>query len=60
MGAVIALLPSIISAVTSGVEAIRKIRQAAKQTGEWTDAQEAEFQDLISKLNTEPQWQPRA
>lgn len=58
MSEAIALIPSLISASTSIIEYIAKVRLAAQQAGEWTLALEDEFQGLLDAAKTNPAWQP--
>lgn len=47
-----------ISLVNSGLQWILKTRAAAMQSGEWTLAQEQDFQEKIVRKMSEPHWQP--
>jgi hypothetical protein len=53
---VLANLPTILQAGKAGFDFIASVRTAAKQSGEWTDANEAEFQDKIAKEAISPEW----
>ena len=60
MPAIIALilanLPLIISTGEAGFKFIASIRTAAKQSGEWTDEVEAQFQHQIGVEELDPAW----
>ena len=61
MTAIIALilanLPTIMQAGQVGFNFINGIRTAAKQSGEWTDQNEADFQSKIASEKLDPAWQ---
>ena len=54
---VLANLPTIIQAGQAGFKFIQSVRAAAQQAGEWTDAQEAEFQAKLAAQALDPAWQ---
>lgn len=58
MGAMLTLLPSLITAGKDLFKMISEIRSAAKQSGEWTDEHEAEFQKLLTEAADKPHWKP--
>lgn len=67
MTAALALIPVILQylpQVTVGVENliawIRSIRSAAQQSGEWTDALEAQFRKSLLDSGIDPAYQPDA
>lgn len=67
MTAALALIPIILQylpQITLGVENlvawIASIRLAAKQTGEWTDAMEAQYRASLLQAGIEPEYQPDA
>jgi hypothetical protein len=55
---VVANLPAIVKSGQTVVEFIRRERQVAVQSGEWTDAHEAEFSALLAAAGRSPAWQP--
>ena len=61
MPAIIALilanLPTLIQAGQAGFNFIASIRTAAKQSGEWSPQNEADFQALLAKETLDPAWQ---
>jgi hypothetical protein len=54
---ILANLPAIIEAGKSGYDFIQSVRAAAQQAGEWTEAQEAEFQAKLAEQTIDPAWQ---
>lgn len=59
-------LPTILSAAKEvfGVGAtlyayVGKLRDAARQNAEWTDAQDAAFAEQVRQAGLDPAWQPR-
>ena len=54
---IIANLPTILAAGKAGFDFIASVRTAAKQSGEWTEEHEAEFQALFAKEAVDPAWQ---
>ena len=60
MGAILALLPSLISGGKTLWDLYAHIRDTMKQSGEWNSANEAEFQKLLADAGTKPEWQPDA
>jgi hypothetical protein len=56
---ILAMLPSLIAAGKDIYKMVSEIRTAAKQSGEWTDAHEAEFQSLLDTAAKAPHWQPQ-
>ena len=57
---VLANLPAIISLGKSGYDLVHAIRVAAQQSGEWSDAAEAEFQKKLADEEIDPAWLPDA
>ena len=53
-------LPSILKVGKAGYDFIQSVRSAAQQSGEWTDAQEAEFQAKLADESIDPAWLPDA
>jgi hypothetical protein len=60
LSAIIALIPSVVSGITSLVNWIQTIRTAAQQTGAWTPALEAQYQAMLQSAASAPEWQPDA
>ena len=67
MLALLALLPTIVSGVSSGISAVKNgialisaIREAAKQSGDWDESHEALFQEALLATKSDPAWQPDA
>jgi hypothetical protein len=58
IAAILALLPSVISGVQSTIEYIKKVRETAKQTGEWPQEIEDQFQASIDAMSDDPAWKP--
>lgn len=58
MGAILALLPSLIPAVTSLITYIGSIRTASQQSGEWTADMETAYHTMLQQAATAPEWQP--
>jgi hypothetical protein len=56
MGAMLTLLPSLITAGKDLFKMISEIRTAAKQNGEWTEAHEADFQKLLEEAASKDHW----
>ncbi len=54
---ILANLPTIISAGEAGYKFVASIRAAAKQSGEWTEADEAKFQEKLAQEAVDPAWQ---
>ena len=50
-------LPTLIQAGQAGFNFIASIRTAAKQSGEWSPQNEADFQALLAKETLDPAWQ---
>lgn len=59
MPALIALLPTLLSGIREAVTVINSIRAAARQTGELTPEQDAEFQAKLDAMFASPEWEPR-
>lgn len=55
---VVANLPAIIKSGQTVIEFCRRERTVAVQSGEWTDAHEAEFAALLAAAGRTPAWQP--
>jgi hypothetical protein len=51
-------LPALLEAGESVASFIAGFRQAAQQSGEWTDANEAAFQAAIAADDNSQAWQP--
>lgn len=47
----------LLNVVIQIMDKIAKIRAAAQQAGEWTPAQEAEFQERKREIYNSPAWQ---
>lgn len=60
MPALIALLPTLLQGIREAVSVINAIRAAARQTGELTPEQDAEFQAKLDATFASPEWKPRA
>lgn len=65
MQALLVLLPQIFALIVglSGsingvIDLINKIRDAAKQTGDWTDDMETQYLNAILATRYDPAWQP--
>jgi uncharacterized protein (UPF0264 family) len=60
LAAILAMLPQAIQAGQSLFDFFQHVRKTAKQTGEWDDAHEAAFQEVLAAAGNSPQWKPRA
>ena len=54
----IPMLPTIGTGVENIISFIGSVRTAAKQTGEWTDAMEANFRGALLVMGRDPAYQP--
>jgi len=59
MPALISLIPTILSGIREAVSVINAIRAAAKQSGELTPEQDAEFQKQLDEMFARDYWKPR-
>jgi hypothetical protein len=59
MPALIALIPTLLSGIREAVSVINAIRAAAKQSGELTPEQDAEFQKQLDEMFARDYWKPR-
>lgn len=55
---ILAALPAIIQGGTAVVNFVEQLRTATQQTGEWTDAQEQQYQTLLAQEAQAPEQQP--
>lgn len=55
---IIAMIPSATAAVGAIIRFVAEIRNAAKQSGEWTPELERQFIDSLISRTTDPAWQP--
>ena len=55
---ILSLAPSVIKAGSDLWQFISKIRETAKQSGEWTDADEAAFQAKLDGASNQDHWKP--
>ena len=55
---VIQLLPGLETGVTEAIAFINSIRGAAQQSGDWTPAMEAAFEQALIDTGTAPAYQP--
>lgn len=53
---ILANLSTIIEAGKAGFDFVQHVRAAAKQSGEWTEAQEAEFQEKLAAQAIDSAW----
>lgn len=51
-------LPTLIVSVTKIIQYIAKVKAVAQQAGEWSAAQEDEFQAMLDAAKLDPAWQP--
>jgi hypothetical protein len=56
--ALLTQLPALISAGKDLFTFIGKVRETARQSGEWTPELEAQFQTLLDQAKTADHWQP--
>lgn len=54
---ILANLPTLIEAGKAGFDFVQSVRATAQQSGEWTEAQEAEFQAKLAEQAFLPAWQ---
>lgn len=54
---ILANLPAIVKSGQTVVEFVRRERKAMTQRGEWTDADERAFTDLLAAAGRSPAWQ---
>ncbi|MDD5139384.1 MAG: hypothetical protein PHY43_03870 [Verrucomicrobiales bacterium] len=54
---ILANLPTIIQTGEAGWKWITSVRAAAKQSGEWTESIEADFQAKLASESLDPAWQ---
>lgn len=54
---ILANLPAIVKSGQTVVEFVRRERTAMTQSGEWTDADERAFADLLVAAGRSPAWQ---
>ncbi|NBV22263.1 MAG: hypothetical protein EBS05_10150 [Proteobacteria bacterium] len=59
LAAILALAPQFISAGKSLFDFVQHVRATAQQTGEWDDAHEAAFQQVLATAGQSPEWKPR-
>ena len=59
IAAILALAPQFISAGKSLFDFISHIRETAQQSGEWDDAHEVAFQQVLAAAGQSPQWKSR-
>ncbi len=55
---IIAALPTITTGVSHLIAWLSEVRNATKQTGEWTPELEAKFMDALIDRATSPAYQP--
>lgn len=59
LAAILTLAPQFIEAGKSIVELFHHVRQVSKQKGEWTEAEEAAFEQCLQASVTQAHWQAR-
>ena len=59
MPALIALIPTILSGIREAVSVVNSIRAAARQSGELTSEQDAEYQKQLDEMFSRDYWKPR-
>jgi hypothetical protein len=59
MPALIALIPTLLSGIREAVSVVNAIRAAARQTGELTAEQDAEYQKQLDEMFSRDYWKPR-
>lgn len=55
---ILSLAPSVIKAGSDLWAFINRIRETAKQSGEWSDEAEAAFQSKLDATGDKPHWKP--
>ena len=61
IGIIVSYLPALLQAAKSVpdvLEFVKKVQSHLKQTKEWTEAQEREFDARLEEVTSKPHWRP--